>query len=159
MIVLESLEQFKTVYRNGRKWNRCVEAIENVGNIKDGVMHSIGDSLVYMIQSQTSATPTSLNAEYFEGNRRYFDVHYYLEGSETIEFADKSALTQITAYSDETDREYLQGQGESREVHQGQVVVFDNSKAYRFHGNNQAEKRIRKAVLKVTIEDGYFLNK
>ncbi|MCX8789117.1 beta-galactosidase subunit beta, partial [Vibrio parahaemolyticus] len=25
MIVLDSLEQFKQVYRNGRKWNRCVE--------------------------------------------------------------------------------------------------------------------------------------
>ncbi|OZS45826.1 beta-galactosidase subunit beta [Photobacterium sanguinicancri] len=154
MIVLESLEQFKTVYRAGRKWNRCVEAIENIGNIKDGVMHSIGDSLVYMI----AATP-ALNTEYFEGNRRYFDVHYYLEGSETIEFADKSALTQITAYSDETDREYLQGHGEFRELHQGQVVVFDNSKAYRFHSDNQAAKHVRKVVLKVTIEDGYFLNK
>ncbi|MGF1832428.1 beta-galactosidase subunit beta [Photobacterium sanguinicancri] len=155
MIVLESLEQFKTVYRAGRKWNRCVEAIENIGNIKDGVMHSIGDSLVYMIQSHTSAATPALNTEYFEGNRRYFDVHYYLEGSETIEFADKSALTQITAYSDETDREYLQGRGEIRELHQGQIVVFDNNKAYRFHD----EKHVRKVVLKVTIEDGYFLNK
>ncbi|MDO6497107.1 beta-galactosidase subunit beta [Photobacterium sanguinicancri] len=155
MIVLESLEQFKTVYRAGRKWNRCVEAIENIGNIKDGVMHSIGDSLVYMIQSHTSAATPALNTGYFEGNRRYFDVHYYLEGSETIEFADKSALTQITAYSDETDREYLQGRGEIRELHQGQIVVFDNSKAYRFHD----EKHVRKVVLKVTIEDGYFLNK
>ncbi|MCG6229423.1 beta-galactosidase subunit beta, partial [Vibrio furnissii] len=53
MIVLDSLEQFKQVYRNGRKWNRCVEAIGNIGNIgniKDGVMHSIGDSLVYMVE-------------------------------------------------------------------------------------------------------------
>ena len=50
MIVLESLEQFKVVYRDGRKWNRCVEAIENIANIKDGVMHSIGDSLVYMVE-------------------------------------------------------------------------------------------------------------
>ena len=48
MIVLESLAQFKVVYRDGRKWNRCIEAIENIANIKDGVMHSIGDSLVYM---------------------------------------------------------------------------------------------------------------
>ncbi|MCA2470675.1 beta-galactosidase subunit beta, partial [Vibrio parahaemolyticus] len=31
MIVLDSLEQFKQVYRNGRKWNRCVEAIGNIG--------------------------------------------------------------------------------------------------------------------------------
>ncbi|MEF1165547.1 beta-galactosidase subunit beta [Vibrio campbellii] len=149
MIVLDNLEQFKVVYRDGRKWNRCVEAIENIANIKDGVMYSIGDSLVYMIEDGTKQT------ELFEGNRRYFDVHYYLEGRETVEFADKSDLRLEQAYRDETDREFLSGQGEIRELCEGQVAIFDNDKAYRFHGSN----RVRKVVLKVTIEDGYFLNK
>ncbi|MFH0270250.1 beta-galactosidase subunit beta [Vibrio jasicida] len=149
MIVLDNLEQFKVVYRDGRKWNRCVEAIENIANIKDGVMYSIGDSLVYMIEDGTKQT------DLFEGNRRYFDVHYYLEGRETVEFADKSDLRLEQAYRDETDREFLSGQGETRELYEGQVAIFDNDKAYRFHGDN----RVRKVVLKVTIEDGYFLNK
>ena len=149
MIVLDNLEQFKVVYRDGRKWNRCVEAIENIANIKDGVMYSIGDSLVYMIEDGTKQT------DLFEGNCRYFDVHYYLEGRETVEFADKSDLRLEQAYRDETDREFLSGQGETRELCEGQVAIFDNDKAYRFHGDN----RVRKVVLKVTIEDGYFLNK
>ncbi|ABU72285.1 MAG: beta-galactosidase subunit beta [Pseudomonadota bacterium] len=149
MIVLDNLEQFKVVYRDGRKWNRCVEAIDNIANIKDGVMYSIGDSLVYMIEDGTKQT------DLFEGNRRYFDVHYYLEGRETVEFADKSDLRLEQAYRDETDREFLSGQGETRELCEGQVAIFDNDKAYRFHGDN----RVRKVVLKVTIEDGYFLNK
>ncbi|UQA50362.1 MULTISPECIES: beta-galactosidase subunit beta [Vibrio] len=149
MIVLDNLEQFKVVYRDGRKWNRCVEAIENIANIKDGVMYSIGDSLVYMVEDGTKQT------DLFEGNRRYFDVHYYLEGRETVEFADKSDLRLEQAYRDETDREFLSGQGETRELYEGQVAIFDNDKAYRFHGDN----RVRKVVLKVTIEDGYFLNK
>ncbi|WP_440885692.1 beta-galactosidase subunit beta [Vibrio campbellii] len=149
MIVLDNLEQFKVVYRDGRKWNRCVEAIENIANIKDGVMYSIGDSLVYMIEDGTKQT------ELFEGNRRYFDVHYYLEGRETVEFADKSDLRLEQAYRDEIDREFLSGQGETRELCEGQVAIFDNDKAYRFYGDN----RVRKVVLKVTIEDGYFLNK
>ncbi|MDE1240137.1 beta-galactosidase subunit beta [Vibrio aestuarianus] len=150
MIVLDNLEQFKVVYRDGRKWQRCIEAIENIGNIKDGVMYSIGDSLAYMIEDCVAR-----NTENFTGNRRYFDVHYYLEGRETVEFADKSQLEQTQAYSDETDREHLMGNGETRELVEGQVAIFDNSKAYRFHGDN----RVRKVVLKVTIEDGYFLNK
>ncbi|MDW2313723.1 beta-galactosidase subunit beta, partial [Vibrio sp. 1075] len=93
--------------------------------------------------------------ETFIGNRRYFDVHYYLEGRETVEFADKTALTLEQAYRDETDREFFSGQGETRELCEGQVAIFENSEAYRFHGDN----RVRKVVLKVTIEDGYFLNK
>jgi len=150
MIILDNLDQFKVVYRDGRKWNRCIEAIENIGNLKDGVMYSIGDSLVYMIEDSVAR-----NTETFEGNRRYFDVHYYLEGRETVEIVDKSELELVQAYSDETDREFFTGKGEIKQLCEGQMAVFDNAKAYRFHGDN----RVRKVVLKVTIEDGYFLNK
>ncbi|QFI38627.1 beta-galactosidase subunit beta [Moritella marina ATCC 15381] len=150
MIILDNLDHFKSMYRDGRKWNRCIEAIENIGNLKDGVMYSIGDSLVYMIADGVAA-----NTEHFEGNRRYFDVHYYLEGRETVEVADKAELELVRPYTDETDREYLTGHGETKQLCEGQMAVFDNSKAYRFHGDN----RVRKVVLKVTIEDGYFLNK
>ena len=150
MIVLDSLAQFKLVYRNGRKWNRCVEAIENTENIQEGVMHSIGDSLVYMVQN--GVTPTHCT---FTGNRRYFDVHYYLEGSEQVEVAEKAQLTTEVAYKDETDREILVGSGDVIVLSEGQIAIFENDKAYRFLGENP----VRKVVLKVTIEDGYFLNK
>jgi evolved beta-galactosidase subunit beta len=150
MIVLENLAQFKVVYRDGRKWNRCIEAIENISNIKDGVMHSIGDSLVYMIEDGVAR-----HTETFEGNRRYFDIHYYLEGKETVEFAEKSQLELVDNYRDETDREYFSGQGDTRELVEGQIAIFDNHNAYRFHGDHA----VRTVVLKVTVEDGYFLNK
>jgi evolved beta-galactosidase subunit beta len=150
MVVLENLEQFKTLYRDGRKWNRCVEAIENIGKIRDGVYHSIGDSLAYMIEDGVAQ-----NSEHFIGNRRYFDVHYYLEGQETIEANHKQQLDVVMPYQDETDREYLAGSGTLQTVGQWQVVILDNNNAYRFIG----DKRVRKVVLKVTIEDGYFLNK
>ncbi len=92
-----------------------MEAIDNIANIKDGVMYSIGDSLVYMIEDGTKQT------DLFEGNRRYFDVHYYLEGRETVEFADKSDLRLEQAYRDETDREFLSGQGETRELYEAKL--------------------------------------
>lgn len=150
MILLKNLQQFKQVYRSGRKWNRCVEAIDNITNIKAGVMHSIGDSLVYMLEDGVAK-----NTATFEANRRYFAIHYYLEGRETVEYADKSTLSPTQAYRDETDREYLQGTGQRCELGNGQVAIFENHEAYRFLG----DCRVRKVVLKVTIEDGYFLNK
>lgn len=58
-------------------------------------------------------------------------------------------------YRDETDREYLKGCGETVEVHEGQIVICDIHEAYRFICNNA----VKKVVLKVTIEDGYFHNK
>ena len=120
MRILDNLEQFKQVYHSGRKWQRCVEAINNINNIRPGVAHSIGDSLSYRVE--TDSTTDAL----FVGNRRYFEVHYY-----------------------------LQGIGETVKVHEGQMVICDIDEAYRFI----CDAPVKKVVLRVTVEDGYFLNK
>lgn len=150
MILINNLDKFSTIYRDGRKWQRCLEAINNIQHIQPNVMHSIGDSLIYRLQ----VTPTTLNL-LFEGNRRYFTVHYYLAGHETIEYADKSMLTTELPYQDETDREFLQGEGKCQVVQTGQLVIFENHEAYRF----KVSQDVHKVVLNITTEDGYFLNK
>ncbi|MEH6452082.1 MAG: beta-galactosidase subunit beta, partial [Psychromonas sp.] len=144
MIILNNIEQFKAIYCDARKWQRCIEAIENIGNIEDDIYHSIGDSLTYYV-----ADGLTEESQYFTGNRRYLDVHYYLDGQENIEVACKKTLATITPYCDMSDRETLQGSGALNHVGNGQFVIFDNTKAYRFSG----EDRVRKVVLKVTIED------
>lgn len=149
MRVLENLAQFSLIYHSGRKWQRCLEAIHNIDAIRPGMAHSIGDSLSYRVE--TSTTTDAL----FMGRRRYFEVHYYLQGQQKIEVAPKSALKTVACYRDETDREYLKGIGEIVQVHEGQLIVCDNSEAYRFI----CDAPVKKVVLLVTIEDGYFLNK
>ncbi|THD39005.1 beta-galactosidase subunit beta, partial [Enterobacteriaceae bacterium ML5] len=49
MIILDSLHEFERLYRSGKKWQRCREAINNLENIRPGVFHSVGDSLVYRL--------------------------------------------------------------------------------------------------------------
>lgn len=150
MIIIDSLSEFQQRYRSGKKWQRCMEAINNIENICPNVFHSIGDSLVYRL---TDGTETAQST--FEGNRRYFDVHYYLAGEEEIEFAAKSALQSVAPYEDETDRDYFAGQGKTITVKKDNVVIFENHEARRF----PAGKDVRKVILKVTVEESYFLNK
>jgi evolved beta-galactosidase subunit beta len=150
MIILNTLDEFKSVYRAGKKWQRCIEAINNLNNIKPNVFYSIGDSLVYRL-----AEGNAHNGELFEGNRRYFDVHYYLSGHESIEVADKSALTPEMAYRDESDREFFSGQGVRHELKAGNVIICENHQAHRFSQG----KDVKKVILKVTVEETYFLNK
>ena len=150
MIILDALSEFQRLYRTGKKWQRCMEAINNLEKLRPGVFHSIGDSLVYRLAS--GAEPQ--RAE-FEGHRRYFDVHYYLEGREEIEFAAKSRLNPVAPYLDETDREWFTGSGEKITASKGNVILFENHEASRF----RPEKNVKKVILKVTIEESYFLNK
>ncbi|WP_435953298.1 beta-galactosidase subunit beta [Dryocola sp. BD626] len=150
MIILKTHEAFRREYRAGKKWQRCMEAINNLGNIRPDVFYSIGDSLVYRLVDGDEK-PNAL----FEGNRRYFDVHYYLAGQQTVEYADKRALTPEYPYEDETDREYFSGSGETCPLAAGNVVIFENHEAYRFTESTG----LRKVILKVTVEETYFLNK
>ena len=134
MRIIDNLEQFRQIYASGKKWQRCVEAIENIDNIQPGVAHSIGDSLTYRVETD-SATDAL-----FTGHRRYFEVHYYLQGQQKIEYAPKETLQVVEYYRDETDREYLKGCGETVEVHEGQIVICDIHEAYRFICNNAVKK-------------------
>ncbi len=34
MRIIDNLEQFRQIYASGKKWQRCVEAIENIDNIQ-----------------------------------------------------------------------------------------------------------------------------
>lgn len=149
MVILQNFEEFKSIFRVGKKWIRCAEAIENIENIKENVFYSIGDSLVYKI---STINPKENN---FTGNRRYMDVHYYISGEEKLEIGKKSDLCSITPYSDETDREYFQGNGEIINLKSGNLIIIENHEAHKFLGG----ENIKKVILRVTIEDNYFLNK
>ncbi len=145
MRIIDNLEQFRQIYASGKKWQRCVEAIENIDNIQPGVAHSIGDSLTYRVETD-SATDAL-----FTGHRRYFEVHYYLQGQQKIEYAPKETLQVVEYYRDETDREYLKGCGETVEVHEGQIVICDIHEAYRFICNNAVKKWFSKSPSKMVI--------
>lgn len=149
MKIVDNLEQFTRIWNRGRKWQRCVEAINNLDNIQPGVAYSIGDSLTYRVSTQNTTDAL------FVGHRRYFDVHYYLQGAQKIEYAPKSELQLVECYRDETDREYLKGCGTTVQVHEGQLVICDIDEACRFI----CEEPVKKVILRVTVEDGYFHNK
>ncbi len=151
MIILNSVDEFRQRYHSAKKWRRCLEAIANLPALKPGVCHSIGDSLVYRLVDGPAAA-----AACFTGNRRYAEIHYYVEGGESVDYAPKSALERLSPYSDETDRETFSGNGTLRHTASaGQLLLFDNDYAYRPLGAG----RLRKVVLMVTIEGASFHNK
>ena len=150
MFIYKNLNEFKLGNKYGKKWERCIEAIENIQNIKENIYYSIGDSLVYILKTNFLKEDDN-----FLGTRRYLDLHYYLEGEGELEIAPKSSLQLVEKYSDETDREYFIGSGEIHRIETGNLVLLDENSGFRFHDN----KSVKKVVIKVTIEDNYFLNK
>lgn len=151
MIILNSVEEFRQRYHSAKKWLRCLQAIDNLPQLKPGVCHSVGDSLVYRLVDGPLAA-----ASCFTGNRRYVEIHYYLSGGETVAYAPKSWLAPLSPYSDETDRETFTGRASAQHTAStGQLLIFDNDYAYQPLG----APHLRKMVLMVTIEGATFHNK
>lgn len=151
MIVINNLTLFSQIYcPQGKKWQRCLEAINNSGNIHPAVFHSIGDSLVYRISAGERNS-----GQLFEGNRRYFTLFYYLQGEELLEYAAKTELKLMTAYCDETDREYFSGHGTVCHAVAGQIVICENHEAWR----SKETRNSKKFIAKITVENSYFVNK
>lgn len=150
MVVLNTFEEFKDIFRSGKKWIRCKEAIENINNIKENRYHSIGDSLVYIYKTENHEDEIEM-----QGHRRYMDIHYYVEGKEKLEISKKKDLIIKKDYCDEDDTEYFIGNGEIIELKAGNLVIIENDEAFRFKN----AENLKKVILKVTIEDNYFLNK
>lgn len=150
MVVLNTFEEFKDIFRSGKKWIRCKEAIENINNIKENRYHSIGDSLVYIYKTENYEDEIEM-----QGHRRYMDIHYYVEGKEKLEISKKKDLIIKKDYCDEDDTEYFIGNGEVIELKAGNLIIIENDEAFRFKN----AENLKKVILKVTIEDNYFLNK
>ena len=100
-------------------------------------------------------TENHINEVDFQGHRRYMDIHYYIEGQEALEISKKNDLDIKSSYSDENDTEYFHGDGEIVNLTAGNLIIIENDEAFRF----KEAKNLKKVVLKVTIEDNYFLNK
>lgn len=83
------------------------------------------------------------------------DIHYYVEGNEDLEIAKKKEVNVKTNYCDESDTEYFTGNGEIINLKAGNLIIIENDEAFRFKGASN----LKKVILKVTIEDNYFLNK
>lgn len=78
MILFTDLTDFQRFFRQGKKWQRCIEAINNLPSIHPDVTYSVGDSLIYRLQTKAAPQPD------FLGKRRYFQVHYWLEGRKQL---------------------------------------------------------------------------
>lgn len=162
MQIFTDLEQFERVTAGRPKWVRTAQAIRAAASHREGVMHSIGDSLTYLRTRRRHET------DLFTGHRRYLEVIAAGEAPVHLEIAAKRDLSPSTddsaqrndlpdssAYSDLTDREHFDGAGQELTLRPGQIVVVEIDEAVRYR--KPATQPC--TVLHVSVEGGTFHNK
>lgn len=151
MLLFKTLDDFKNRFCYGRKWDRTLEAFEIGEKQLENVYINLGDSLVF---KRIDYRENKKN-EYFEGHRRYMDIHYILDGSCYLEINKKENLDIIEKYSDETDFEYFEGSGEKILLEKGNIILIENDEGFRF----LKEENSRKIIVKLTVENNILINK
>lgn len=153
MQIFTDLEQFERVTAGRPKWVRAAQAIRAAGSHREGVMHSIGDSLTYLRTRRRHET------DLFTGHRRYLEVIAAGEAPVHLEIAVKRDLSPGTdnsaQYSDLTDREHFTGTGQELTLQPDQIVVVEIDEAVRYR-KTAAQPC---TVLHVSVEGATFHNK
>lgn len=149
MELFTDLAQFERITADRPKWVRTAQAIRTAAAHREGVMHSIGDSLTYL------RTRRRHDTDHFTGHRRYLEVIAAGDAPMRIEVAAKQDLDRQTDYSDLSDREHFTGTGQELTLQPGQIAVIGIDEAVRYP-TPAAEPC---TVLHVSVEGATFPNK
>ncbi|MCO4164178.1 beta-galactosidase subunit beta [Citrobacter youngae] len=147
MRIIDNVEQLQQHTHTKNHWQRCAEVIGKLDSLSPGVVYSQGDTLNYNVR--IDSTTDAL----FIGHRRCIEVHYFLQGTQKIEYAPKTQLQKIDYYRKDTDREYLKGLGQTVQINAGQVFISDTDEAYRFI----THAIVKKLVIKIITEENTWL--
>ena len=87
----------------------------------------------------------------FEAHKDYLDIHYCIEGSEGIGYANIDTLTPETEYDSENDYLLLSGKVNKTVLNKGDfcVVFPEDAHIPAMHGN---ESEVKKAVVKILVD-------
>lgn len=119
----------------------------NISELKDG-KYVISDNMYVNIQTYT----TKNDADY-EAHRLYADIQYIISGEENIGVTDYSSCSTTKVYNEESDIEFLKGDGEYINLKEGEYLILYPEDAHKpsISVDKLNPAKVRKAVVKIKL--------
>ncbi len=111
--------------------------------------HIIDGDEIYAIVSEI--TPKLGGEIIYEAHRKYIDLHYILEGTETARVADLDECISVTEYNAEDDYLLCKANGKKFTLSPGEIYIVHPADAHAPGGTETGEK-IKKIVVKVKVD-------
>lgn len=133
--------------------DRAIEIIQN-GSYKDGnegKNEINGENLFFNLQNcQTKV----LSDCFFEGHKKYIDIHVVIDGEENIGYSPKESLKEKTEYELESDFQVLEGEEEYRfKMDKDNFIIFFPDEPHMpLIATNEVPKSLKKVVFKIKCE-------
>jgi len=107
-----------------------------------------GDNIFALVQ-----TYETRSQEYarWEKHEKYVDIQYMVSGTENIGFVLSDYLEVLEDYNDETDVEFLEGDGDFLQLNSGEFVIFFPDDAHMPGLAVETKEKVYKVVVKIKI--------
>ena len=128
----------------------AIKAIEN-GSYKNGVLGRNdldGENVFFNLQECKTKV---LEECFFEGHKKYIDIHVVIDGEEGIGYSLKSSLKEKTEYNAESDFQVLEGVEEYRlnMTKDNFLIVFPDEPHMPLIAKDNEPKYLKKVVFKI----------
>ena len=107
--------------------------------------HIVNDSLYYSISEYVPNPESGI----YEAHNKYIDLQIVLSGNEYCRYANRGELTVKDKYNEDTDLEFLVGEGELFTLKENELAIFFPEDAH-MPGISKGES-ITKCVFKIKI--------
>ena len=87
----------------------------------------------------------------FEAHRDYLDIHFCIDGAESIIYKDVAKLTPVTEYDSENDYLMLDGEGDRITLRRGDFCIVFPEDAHIPQMSGDENKKVLKTVVKIKV--------
>ena len=149
-MIFGQIDELKFYKGISKGLDMAIEAIEN-GSYKTGVVGKNeidGDNVFFNVQECKTKV---LEECFFEGHKKYIDIHIVIDGEEGIGYSLKSDLKEKTEYNEEIDFQVLEGTEEYRlNMNKDNfLIVFPDEPHMPLISKDNEPKELKKAVFKI----------
>lgn len=148
-MIIDRIANAEIYYPLSKRIEAAFEALKNMDeNTPAGRVVVDGDD-VYVNVNEINALP--LEGRQYEAHRDYIDIHYILDGEETMEYEGIDRLTVTKEYDAGADYELLDGEGQQITVKKGDFYLVYPFDAHKPNGTFEENYKFKKAVAKIRV--------
>lgn len=153
-MIVTHLENLDQQLAMNLKFARALEFLRSEGwrGQPDGTIEIDGKDVYALLATFETEIPQPMVR--FEGHRKYADIMFLIQGTETIYWMQTNHLTPTTPYNEATDRWYSQAPHDEAMplvLTAGQSAVFFPSDAHAPSHAAGNPERVRKITVKVAV--------
>ncbi len=145
-MIVGNINTYRSCGMSTEALDKYIEFLKTVSADTPKGKYTLEDGTIYYVSEITQMLPSE---KPYESHKKYIDIQFILSGTEDMEYADITAVTETEAYNDEDDAALHEGDGIMLTLKPGDFVVFAPMDA---HKPGCGTGNSKKVIIKVPVE-------